>query len=79
MSAKGRLGDKQPPLFILRPLLISEANRARKLKFGTLVLGLRVNIFQLRGVWGSATPTFYFIFLSNFLICISLLYKYAQT
>ena len=37
LSAKGRLGNQELPLFILGPHHISETNGARKLTFGTLV------------------------------------------
>jgi len=33
-----RLGRSAPPLFILGPLHMSETIRAKKLKFGTLVI-----------------------------------------
>jgi len=33
----GVCGNQEPPLFILGPPHISKTNRARKLKFGTLV------------------------------------------
>jgi len=37
LSARGALGDQQPHILFWDPLYISEINRARKLKFGTLV------------------------------------------
>ena len=37
LSPNWRLGDQQPPLFILGPIRNSETNRARKLIFGMLV------------------------------------------
>jgi len=48
LSARGVWGNQELPLFILGPPHISETDRARKLKFGTLVGIYRCYSYMLK-------------------------------